>query len=136
MERILVTCTSFEIRLEIFCIIFRCVSVLTLFFFDIFILSYFRIDELLFMTGSRTIYQRVESRSIADWKRELASVQSQGNLLEESKICNSIAKLYESGGRLTNALKYHMADEDICQLLQDVNGLAVARGNIGGIYLK
>lgn len=83
-----------------------------------------------------TIHQRLDRLSIKDWKKKLIQIQSQGNLPEESKICNIIAKLYEDIGKWTKAIQYHLADENICQVLQDRLGIAISRGNIGGVYLK
>lgn len=76
------------------------------------------------------IYQR-----ILRLEQTLLETQRRGDLVEESRLCNNIAKQYEPLGEYQKALHFHHYDRQICEVMGDVDGLLVAIGNMARVFL-
>lgn len=78
-----------------------------------------------------------EARTIARIERiqrQLVSIQKVGDLLEESRLCNNIAALYEEISDWQHALEFHQYDCQLSEAAGDFDGLAMALENIAKIF--
>lgn len=63
-------------------------------------------------------------------EQSLVATQRQGDLYEESRLCNNIAKKYERLGEWRKALHFHHYDRQISLAAGDVEGYLVALNNM------
>lgn len=69
-------------------------------------------------------------------ERTLLATQKSGDLPEESRICNNIAKKLEQLGEWKRALEFHHYDRQICHTLDDVDGELMALSNMIAIFTE
>lgn len=72
----------------------------------------------------------LDSRSISELKELLIAKRHQGDLLQESRLCNAIGSKYQEFGKYRPALQFHKSDLDISKGIRDHEGCCVALGNI------
>ncbi|PJF17860.1 Tetratricopeptide TPR_2 [Paramicrosporidium saccamoebae] len=69
-------------------------------------------------------------------ERQLLETQKKGDLVEESRLCNNIAKTYERLCEYRKALNFHHYDRQISEAAGDVDGLLLAMGNMADTFLS
>jgi hypothetical protein len=73
-------------------------------------------------------------QSISRLERALLETQKKGDLVEESRLCNNIAKLYEQLGEFRSALNYHLYDKQISVAAGDTEGALLALSNMSQVF--
>jgi tetratricopeptide (TPR) repeat protein len=82
---------------------------------------------------STTLPTDIEDRvrvQIERLEQQLLETQKRGDLTEEARLCNNIAKKWERLGEYRKALTFHHYDRQISETLQDGEGLGLALGNM------
>lgn len=67
---------------------------------------------------------------------KLLDTQKKGDLVEESRLCNNLAKKYEQLGDFKRAITYHHYDRQISEAVGDVEGLLLAISNMAEACLQ
>lgn len=73
-------------------------------------------------------------RQIEKLERQLADTQKQGDLYEESRLCNNIAIQYEAIFNWNKALHFHYFDKQISLANDDYDGALIAIGHLARIF--
>lgn len=75
-------------------------------------------------------------RKIDRLEQQLLETQRHGDLMEESRLCNNIAKAYEKLGEWAKALQFHHYDRQISVTVGDTEGFLLAVGNMAQVFLS
>jgi hypothetical protein len=67
-------------------------------------------------------------------QKQLVEVQKRGDLFEESRLCNNIAKKCEELMRWREAIRFHHYDRQISDAAGDIEGYLVAIGNMARVF--
>lgn len=72
-------------------------------------------------------------QSVARLEQQLLETQRRGDLVEESRLCNNIAKQLERLGEFERALHFHHYDRQISQTAGDADGTLTALANMANV---
>lgn len=74
-------------------------------------------------------------RKIERLEQQLLETQRHGDLMEESRLCNNIAKLWEKLEAWKKALQFHQYDKQISVAVGDSEGYVLTVGNMAQVFL-
>ncbi|KAL5256261.1 hypothetical protein ACHWQZ_G011473 [Mnemiopsis leidyi] len=83
-----------------------------------------------------SLLERSKRNEIKKLLKELKSATSQGNVTEQSKLCNAIGNKFAAAGFLNLALQYHTQDLEISTEHGVRVDIAVAHRSVGEVYAE